>query len=389
LLKPNEREIELEELRGRILGLEEDIRDIDSVDLTEGEEENLAGQKELFENFERITALSGIIFDTLSNDEEGVVSSLSGMRNNFEELGGHAHELSDAQKNFEEALYSLEEVSRRLGRFIQDIEHDPQQLEEVRLRLAEIARVKRKFGKTVDEVVKYRKWAAGCLVRNDELEGKKAELEEALAGLGRELSRESENLSSKRGESARKLEIETEHYLKDLGLAKGKFRVEITSREAGKTGFDNVRFMVSLNPGEPFLPLAQVASGGELSRIMLAMKTAIADKDSTNPLIFDEIDAGIGGEVGITVGEKLSEIARSHQVLVVTHLPQIAVRAEEHLLVEKVECNGSVDIELTRLEWKNRASEIARMLGGDPSSSISREHAREMLGWAEGNDQEH
>jgi DNA repair protein RecN (Recombination protein N) len=389
---------ELGEIRDRVAHVSEDIDDIDSVMTAEGVEEELFAEKALLENFEQITTLSGIIFDVLSDDEHGVNSTLAGLDHDFAELSRLAGELGEARRQFDEARYSLEEVARKLGAFVQDVEYDPDRLESIRQKLGEIARVKRKFGKTVEEVMKYREWAISCVNRKKDLEERREALERELSLAERRLLAEAVLLSTLRREAAGTLEEETERGMKSLGLEHGRFRIEFEGRsggdpaggtvnDVGRSGLDRIRFMVSMNRGEPLLPLSQVASGGELSRIMLAMKTAIADKDRTATLVFDEIDAGIGGEVGLRVGEKLADIARSHQVLVVTHLPQIAVRAFEHFHVRKVEEKNGSTIFIRKLGWDERTSEISRMLGGDPMSTISQAHAREMLGaagWGDG-----
>jgi DNA repair protein RecN (Recombination protein N) len=380
----------LTETAGRVKGLEGDLHDIDELNLKEGEEEELQKEKGLLENFERISSLSGIIFDMLSEDEASVIGQLSRLEASFEELARIAGELDEAKKLFDSARFSLEEVSRRIGSFVQDAERDPSRLEEVRARLDGIARVQRRFGSTIAEVMKYRDWALSSLAKKRELEAKAEELKKTVGEVGGILRAEARALSRERAEAAGRLERQTGRGMAALGLEKGKFKVEIAERAAegdmagdgdsvGRTGMDRVQYLVGMNTGEPLLPLSQVASGGELSRIMLAIKTAIADKDRTPTLVFDEVDAGIGGEVGIKVGEKLADIAETHQVLVVTHLPQIAVRASDHFLVRKSHRKGRVDIDLERLGAEERTAEIARMLGGDSLSGISRQHAREML----------
>lgn len=385
-------EDELGTLTDRVKGLEDDLHDIDSIGISSGEEDELRRQKKLLENFERISLLSGIIFDDLSREEDGITLRLKQLEKSFEELIQIAGELKEAHTMFEDALLSLDEVSRRLGTFVEDVEYDPERLEAIRQRLTEIARVKRKFGTTIDDVMKYREWALASLGKKEELERERDALFREISDTESLLGKEAALLTKMRSRAAMELEKRTEKGMRALGISNGKFKVDISTRvdfetglEAvhvdaiGRSGADRVRFMVSTNPGEPMLPLADIASGGELSRIMLAIKTAIAEKDNTPTLIFDEVDSGIGGEVGIRVGDKLSEIGRSHQILVVTHLAQIAVRADLHLYVEKVERKGEADIRLRKLGWGERTSEVARMLGGDPASSVSQRHAREML----------
>lgn len=382
---------ELEDIARKSEELEQDIRDIDAVDLEEGVEEEYRREKELLENHERIAQLSGILFDTLADDEEGVNARLAALDGNFSEVARLGHDLEGVKKDFDSARITLEEVARRIGAFLQDLEYDPARLEELRNRLTEIARVKRRFGSTVHDVLSYRERAVESLRNKDDLERRERECVSRLGEIERELIREAEELSARRRKSAGILEKAALRNMVGLGLEKGRFRVECSDRKTGnegeesplasigKTGSDRVRIMIGLNPGEPLLPLAQVASGGELSRIMLAIKAAIAEKDRTPTLVFDEVDAGIGGEIGVRVGERLAAMGGTHQVLVVTHLPQIAVRADQHVVVHKFEDEGRTDIGLSTLDWEERTAEIARMLGGDAASDISRRHALEML----------
>jgi DNA repair protein RecN (Recombination protein N) len=187
-------------------------------------------------------------------------------------------------------------------------------------------------------------------------------------------------LSAGRAEAAADLEGEVGSILPDVGLGGGRFRVSLEPRgDVGGGGAEAVTFLVSLNVGFEARPLARVASGGELSRVMLALKTILARVDRVPSLVFDEIDAGIGGKVGVQIGAKLRQVADHHQVFVITHLPQIAARAHHQILVEKVEHEGTTLTRLTELADEERVRELARMLGGDPESATSLEHARELL----------
>ncbi len=382
---------EFTEIERNAAGLEEDIRDIDAAELEEGVEEELRSEKELLENYEKIAQLTGTVFDTLSDDEDGVNARLAGLDGPFTEVARLARALEETKSVFDGARLSLEEVARRIGTFLQDMEYEPGRLEELRNRLTGIARVKRRFGSSVEDVLAYRRRTADLLRRKDELGRAQEDCGKQLDTVEQELTRETEKLSALRSKNAKTLERAVIRSMGDLGLEKGRFVIECSDRRKenrseefpiesiGRTGRDRVRFMIGLNPGEPLLPLTQVASGGELSRIMLAVKAAIAEKDRTPTLVFDEIDAGIGGEIGIRVGDKLAGMGRTHQVLAVTHLAQIAVRADQHIVVHKFEDDGRTEIGLSTPDREERAGEIARMLGGDAASAISRRHAREML----------
>jgi DNA repair protein RecN (Recombination protein N) len=189
-----------------------------------------------------------------------------------------------------------------------------------------------------------------------------------------------EDLTRFREEGARHLESAVAGLLPELGLEKGRFRVELrVLKEPGSHGAEGVEFLVSLNPGFDSGPLSRIASGGELSRVMLAIKNVLAGVDRIPTLIFDEIDAGIGGEVALRVANQLKAVARHHQVFVITHLPQLASRAHQQILVEKTEVEGMASTRVRELEGEERVTEVARMLGGDADSVASREHARELL----------
>ena len=191
-------------------------------------------------------------------------------------------------------------------------------------------------------------------------------------------------LSKKRRDAASRLETEVEALLPDLGLPAGTFKVQMDPlSEVSSHGAENVEFLVSVNAGFPPTPLARVASGGELSRVMLTLKAILAQVDQVPTLVFDEIDAGIGGQVASLVAAKLKDVARYHQVFVVTHLPQLASRARSHLLVEKNHGDGLAATDVKGLTGDARVREIARMLGGDPESETSQDHARELLAAAD------
>jgi DNA repair protein RecN (Recombination protein N) len=240
--------------------------------------------------------------------------------------------------------------------------------------------LKRKYGPELADVVETR---ARLSAELDELEGAgwneeafRQDVEKARV----ELTDSAEKLTSKRQEAARRLETEVEALLPDLGLPGATFQVPLEALPSiGSHGAERVEFLVSVNAGFAPMALGRVASGGELSRVMLALKAILARVDEVPTLVFDEIDAGIGGQVATLVAAKLHEVARYHQVFVITHLPQLASRARSHLLVEKREGDGLAATTVDALEGEARVREIARMLGGDPESETSRVHARELL----------
>ncbi|NNL30951.1 MAG: DNA repair protein RecN, partial [Gemmatimonadetes bacterium] len=260
------------------------------------------------------------------------------------------------------------------------VDHDPERLEAVRARLDRIFRLKRKYGPELADVLETAQRVRTELADHDDadhdLDRLRGELEQAT----RSLEAVAGKLSDARRDAASRLSAAIADALPALGLGDGRFEVLLTSHEnISAAGAESVEFRVSPNRGFDPMPLSKIASGGELSRIMLALKSVLASVDRVPVLVFDEIDAGVGGVVATSVAEKLAEVAQRHQVFVVTHLPQVAARASGHLLVEKSAADGLTTTSVRRLEGDARVEEIARMLGGDPESETSREHARELL----------
>jgi DNA repair protein RecN (Recombination protein N) len=271
-------------------------------------------------------------------------------------------------------------VGRRLGEYAASVDHDPGRLEEVRRRLDLIFRLKRKYGPALDDVLAMGSRMKSELAELEDAGQDLAEVRRALEGARRDLERAASGLSELRAGAAQRLAVAVTEVLPALGLPGATFEVQLrTLDEIGSSGAESVDFLVAPNPGFDPMPLARIASGGELSRVMLAIKSILADVDEIPVLVFDEIDAGIGGVVAGAVAAKLAQVAGRHQVFVVTHLPQLAARAAAHLLVEKEQGKAATATRVRSLDGDARVREVARMLGGDPESATSREHAREML----------
>jgi len=260
------------------------------------------------------------------------------------------------------------------------VDHDPERLEEVRVRLDRIFRLKRKYGPELADVLETAQRVRSELADHDDADHDLSRVRADIDVAERDLAARAGALSAARIEAAGRLSSEVGAVLPDLGLAGGTFEVRLTLHEAvAAGGAESVEFLVAPNQGFAPMPLSKIASGGELSRIMLALKSILASVDRVPVLIFDEIDAGVGGVVATAVAEKLAQVAERHQVFVVTHLPQVASHARSHLLVEKGDGAGVTSTSVRELRAEARVEEIARMLGGDPHSATSREHARELL----------
>jgi DNA repair protein RecN (Recombination protein N) len=368
------------ELEGRRDFLAFQLKEIDAVSPEDGEDERLEQEVRILEHGEDLAVGTGGLYSALYGGEEALSDQLAGFVEELKRLTRYDPALEPELKTLEEAYHDVAEVGRRLADYQASVEQDPERLEEIRARLDALSRLKRKFG-PIPEARALRESLATELDELDSGALDRGRLEKRLRTLEAELDQGARRLSDLRAEGARKLEGEVREILPDLGLSGGTFEVRLEPQpEITSHGAERVEFVVSLNPGFPPAPLARIASGGELARVMLALKTVLARLDRVPTLVFDEIDAGIGGTVAGAVAERLAEVATEHQVFVVTHLPQVASRAGSHLRVHKgLTPDGLASTGVVALTGEERVEEVARMLGGDPESARSREHAREML----------
>ena len=289
------------------------------------------------------------------------------------------------QELFDTGFYALQELARAVDDYAGSVELDPDRLEEVRRRRDRLFGLLKKYGPMLQDVIAAGTNARAELDLIDTAQFDLANLTAREVEARRRLASDAEKLSEMRLSGARKLAKAVDALLPALGMPDGRFTVTLTARdEPTAEGAEDVEFRVALNIGHEDRPLARVASGGELSRVMLALKTILARVDQVPTLIFDEVDAGIGGRVGLQVGDTLRRVAKEHQVFAISHLPQIAARAHHHIVVAKGARGGVTTADITVLEGTSRVNEIARMLGGDPESKVSRAHAKELLESAAG-----
>jgi DNA repair protein RecN (Recombination protein N) len=280
----------------------------------------------------------------------------------------------------EGVLYTVAEVGRRAGDYATRIEHDPARLEEVRQRLDKIFRLKRKYGPELADVLATAQRIRAELAGLDDADHDLVELRRRLAEVQARLGAVVAELSNLRRAGARRLADAVSAVLPELGLPGAAFEVRLLPYDrVSSFGAEGVEFLVTANRGFDPMPLGRIASGGELSRVMLALKSILADVDRVPVLVFDEIDAGIGGAVAGAVADKLVDVSGRHQVFVVTHLAQVAARAHSHFVVEKHHGDSVTSAGVRQLSRGERVEEIARMLGGDPHSAASRAHAEELL----------
>jgi DNA repair protein RecN (Recombination protein N) len=289
------------------------------------------------------------------------------------------------QELFDAGFYALDELARAVDDYAQAVDLDPDRLAAVRRRRDVIYSLVKKYGPSLDDVIEMGRTSRAELDLVESGSFDLAQLEAREKGAAQTLNDAASRLTSLRKTAAKKLAKAVDAVLPDLGMNGGKFMAELKPRSSpDETGAEEIEFRVALNVGHEARPLARVASGGELSRVMLALKTILARADSVPTLVFDEVDAGIGGTVGLQVGDTLRRVAEHHQVFAISHLPQIAARAHNHIVVAKAARGGVTTADVTVLEGSTRVVEIARMLGGDPDSKVSRAHAKELLETAAG-----
>lgn len=361
--------------------------EIEAAGLRPGEEEALTEEVKILGSAGRLAELSNTAYETLYSSETACITNLSVILNNLKEIAHIDGRANDALKSVGDALPLLEEAAYFLRDYKEDIDFSPERLEAVQERLELIKGLKRKYGADIQAVLDYREKAVAELEELQDSEERLTSLRTELTGLKEKLTSAAHELSDKRKAVAKKIEAEVVAELSELSMPGTKFSISITHEQGEDTsdgfratykGIDKIEFMIAPNIGEELKPVSKTASGGELSRIMLALKGILAKGDHIPVLIFDEIDAGIGGKAAETVGRKLAGLAASHQIISITHLPQIASYADHHLKIEKKVTNNRTVVEINRIDKDERTAEVARMLSGKISDA-SMKHAKEML----------
>lgn len=356
------------------------VEEIEGAAIEPGEAERLADEAQRLSHAEELLSLASSVEAAVAGDEASANSVLGAVRRQLDQLVRIDPAQAPLVELFDTAYYALEEMATRLDAYALVVEHDPERLEVVRSRQDLLYRLGKKYGPSLEEILATLEKAKAELALVDDADWTIAELNRKEAEARAVLDARAAELSAMRAAAAASLSAEVGRILPELGMEGGVFEVRLTPLSVTEArGAEDVEFMVSLNRGFEPRPLATVASGGELSRVMLALKTILARLDSVPTLIFDEVDAGIGGRVALQVGEKMRQVAAQHQVLAITHLPQIAARAHRHLLVRKASGGDRVSTEVSVLSDESRITELARMLGGDPESDASLAHARELL----------
>jgi DNA repair protein RecN (Recombination protein N) len=355
-------------------------REIGEARLVEGEDVRLEDEARRLENADELRALAGGLASTLDGDEDAVLHRLGAIAKQVSSIQRIDPTLSRLQEMLDSAYFAIEALARELTEYEATVELDPSRLEEVRRRRDLLFRLTKKYGGSIPEVIRAGAEARAelDLVDSADIDLKELEVRERAARAA--LVSSARSLSAKRQAGAKQLARAVDKVLPELGMPDGHLTVSLNLLpQIGEHGAEDVEFRVALNVGHEPRALSRVASGGELSRVMLALKTILARLDRVPTLVFDEVDAGIGGRVGLQVGDTLRRVASDHQVFAITHLPQIAARAHHHIVISKGARSGVTTADVRIVTDDSRVAEVARMLGGDAESATSRAHAKELL----------
>ena len=367
------------------------VDEIKKINPQTGEDDSLNEEKRRLNNVEKLSALSDESYLLLYENEEATVTTLEKVIRRITELTDYESSFGEYAESLQTAQAVLEDLAISVRDFRNRLEFSPERLEEIENRLAEISRLKRKYGGAIETVLTHLNESEERLKNIETAELREAELQKKLKQTRDEYLKIAAEIHERRTKAARKFEKEVEANLKAVALEKARFEVridapsennlqnEMPNKRLTAKGFDQIEFYFSANVGESPKPLARVASGGEASRLMLILKTTAKSNDSEKSVVFDEIDVGIGGRVAEAVGLKLKELAKSQQVLCVTHQPQVASLADQHFLVEKETVGKRTKVEVRELNKNEQIEEIARMLTGTQITETARQHAREML----------
>ena len=385
---------ELRRLKGELQQLQNDERDrarnidlyqfqiqeIANSRLTPGEEEELIADRTRLANAEKLHAAASAAFELLGEGDRCSADTLGEAVMALQGLAEVDTQLQPTIETLQAALYQVQDGARELRAYRDGIEFNPDRLQEINERLDLIRTLKKKYGETIQEVIGYGDELRDKLELLTHSEERTGELQAEIESLEAKVMADAKQLSALRLKGGSAFVKSVVKELASLGMPSAVLEVSRRAHELDSSGIDSMEFLVSANPGEPPRPLARIASGGEISRIMLAIKSVMAAVDSMPTLIFDEIDVGVGGRTAAVIGDKLNSLAQNSQVLCVTHLPQIACSPGRHFAIEKQSHEGRTVVRVRELSDEERVTELARMLGGAAPSDTAIQHAREMLG---------
>ena len=358
--------------------------EIEKAELKPDEDEELEKEHRILVNHERLYTLIESVYKNVSESRGGCLTGLRKIKNDMDEIIQIDTKLSALDNQFKDAFYEIEDFSDSIRNYKLSVAYDPDRLTIVEGRMTQIRNLKQKYADSIPELQEYLIKSRLELNSLENWEDEKKNLEKEIDLLEKNLSNCANELSEKRKKAAVILQERIENELSGLGMQKVRFRVLVRPKnkdklEIGMYGMDTIEFVISANPGEPYKRLRKIASGGELSRVMLAIKSILAESDNINTLIFDEVDAGIGGNVALSVGDRLKKLSELKQILCITHLATIAVRSDNHLKVQKLEKDNRTVTYIERIKGDNKKIEISRMLSGDIKGEAALKHAEELI----------
>lgn len=381
-------EMDEQEKMQRIDLLEYQVKEIKKASLEKGEEDDLREQRDIYTNAEQITKSVNEAYMNLYEGDE-IQSAYDGISiavNEISQISDLNPQLKSIYDTLNEIMYSLEDTAHEIKEFGETVEFDEQTLNEIEERLDLISRLKRKYGNSIEEILEYLKEAESELNDIKLSDERTNELKEELKNITKELKEKGNVLTQRRENAAKVLEENIEKSLHELNMEKSKFKVSIENDGTFyDNGMDKVEFLISTNPGEPLKPLVKIASGGELSRVMLAIKSILADSDGVDTMIFDEIDTGVSGKAAMSIAKKLAVIAKNKQVICITHLPQLTAMADNHYLIQKNTDGELASTTLKELDEEGRELELARIIDGGEVTELALSHAKQMLENAKNN----
>ena len=371
------------------------IKEIDSVSPAENEEERLVEELRILENSEKLASTTSSVYGLIYEDENSVYDSIIKIKNELDELNGIDKSFGESFSECENAIALINDIAEFVRNYKSKIDVDPAEVNKKRDRLGTINLIKKKYGGTVKAVLEYRNKIGGEFDLAENFSERISSFEKQIGGLRELCGKAADNISKKRSQVSALINKEVKEVLADLGIPDSNFDVRIAQNKSSSgedyitvkgnkysysaKGIDEVEFYISTNVGEDMKPLSKVASGGEVSRIMLALKTILAKNDRFPLLIFDEIDTGVSGRIAQKVGKALKSLANFYQVISITHLPQIAGLADHHFIVEKNTYDGRVVSSIKQLNEKERVREVAKLMSGENVTEASLEGARELI----------
>lgn len=372
------------------------IKEIDTVSPQQGEEEQINNELNILENSEKLLSLTGSVYENLFDSENSVHDQLTQIKNQIDELLGVDVSFGEIEKEFESILAQVRDAAEFIRKYNSKIDLDPENLEKLRERLGALTLVKKKYGGSIEAVLAYRERIGEEFDAAENYSQNIQSLEEEITSARERAGRIAGKLSQKRKEAAKVVDREVVKALAGLGIAESVFKVKIEQTPAASAddfvlfngkkykadnkGIDAVEFYISTNPGEDVKPLSKVASGGEISRVMLSLKAILAKNDKLPLLIFDEIDTGVSGRIAQKVGNSLKSLASAHQIIAITHLPQIAGQGDRNYVVEKDSADKRVTSSIRKLSEEEKVKEVARLMSGENITEASLKGARELMG---------